>query len=160
MTPEIITAINDAAYKHDLNRALLAAVVEQESGGNPWAMRYEDRYRWLWPSEDGVSAPQGVSHLTEVVQQKTSWGLMQVMGAVARERGCKLLFLSALCEPKVGLEYGCLHLNWIKRHKAVSDNRSMLAAYNAGNPLSLSGLTYADSVLRRMATWEANDGFI
>ena len=36
-----------------------------------------------------------------------SWGLMHVMGQVAREAGFDTLFLSALCDPEQGLAVGC-----------------------------------------------------
>ena len=54
------------------------AFVMTESSGNEYAMRHEPHYRWLF----------GQNHSpTERIGQMTSWGLMQVMGAVAREYG-------------------------------------------------------------------------
>ena len=44
---------------------------------------------------------------TEAYMRAMSWGLMQVMGQVARETGFDALFLSALCEPVQGLAVGC-----------------------------------------------------
>ena len=68
---------------------------------------------------------------TELIAQKTSWGLMQVMGTVARELGHRG-WLSELCEPERGIYYGCLHLKKLMdRHGNLSDT---VAAYNAGSP--------------------------
>ena len=54
---------------------------------------------------------------TEAYSRGFSWGLMQVMGQVARETGFDALFLSALCDPEQGLAVGCKVL----RKKFVSD---------------------------------------
>ncbi|MGD0955720.1 MAG: hypothetical protein ABR953_02685 [Candidatus Acidiferrales bacterium] len=39
-----------------------------------------------------------------------SWGLMQVMGQVARKHGFTGKFLSALCDPVTALDIGCAAL--------------------------------------------------
>ena len=68
---------------------------------------------------------------TERVGQMCSWGLMQVMGAVAREYGFKGYF-PQLCDPVVGLRYGCLHVTKFRaKYGQWSD---VIAAYNAGSP--------------------------
>lgn len=124
---------------------LLLALVEVESRGNPWAIRYEPSYRWLWDlhhkapfqGQGAYADPTRFPSLlpcspaTEWAAQKTSWGLLQVMGAVARERGFRGPFLSALCEPWVGLELGCRQLTWL-RGQTGGDLQAMVAAYNGG----------------------------
>lgn len=121
--------VAETAERHSLPPALVCAVVTVESGWDTTACRLEPQYRYLWDvrsnrpfrrltaaelrSEQAPSdfpAPPGVGRHTEWQHQQTSWGLMQIMGAVARERGCTVRFLTALCEPGIGLEYGCLHL--------------------------------------------------
>ncbi len=80
-----------------------------------------------------------------------SWGLMQVMGAVAREYGFSGRFLSQLCDPAVGLEYGCRHLSiLLKRHGTI---RAALSAYNSGQPHTMRGNEYAEKVT---AIWPGN----
>ena len=125
---------------YGIPRDLLAAIVQVESGGNPWAMRYESGYRWLWdvlrkapyqPGDDFPS-PRGVSSDSERIGQKTSWGLMQIMGAVARERGFDGPFLSKLCDPAINMKFGCMHLvGYYRRHGSWE---AAAASYNAGSP--------------------------
>ena len=91
---------------------------------------------------------------TERQDQMTSWGLMQVMGAVARELG-HTGPLSDLLDPPTGLFYGCLHL---RRFRAKYDIwPDVIAAYNAGSPRRVAGQigpyvnqSYVDKVL---AAW-------
>lgn len=134
---------------------LLRAVIQVESGGNPWAIRYEPRYRWLYNDARPV---RGVSADTEREAQKTSWGLMQVMGAVARERGFDKPFLSELCDPSKGMEYGCKHLAaYYRRH---GDWERAVVSYNAGSPRRREdgrwvNQAYLDKI--RAAGWSGDD---
>lgn len=98
--PKLLALAQDAAARHALDPALLCAVVEQESAWNSFAMRYEPAFRARYV------APLGLA-ITEEVARAISWGLLQVMGQVARENGFDGKFLSALCEPAAGLDCGC-----------------------------------------------------
>ena len=89
-------------------------------------MKYEDHYRWL------VDNPNPKS--IEYHGQRTSWGLMQIMGAVARERGFKERYFSQICEASIGIDLGCRHLVWLRDKKGYRDLSDMVAAYNAGSP--------------------------
>ena len=93
-----------AAAAQSLDPALVCAVVEQESGWNPWAIRYEPLFfsKYVAPlyTNNKISA-------TEAYARGFSWGLMQVMGQVAREVGFDAPFLSSLCDPEQGLAVGC-----------------------------------------------------
>ncbi len=101
---QLLTLARKAASAQALDPALVCAVVEQESGWNPWAMRYEPAFftKYVAPlyTNNKVSA-------TEAYARGFSWGLMQVMGQVAREAGFDAVFLSALCDPEQGLAVGC-----------------------------------------------------
>lgn len=135
--------VEEYAKKYGLDPLILAALVAQESAGNPWAIRYEPGYRWVWQGPK----PKGVSEATEAVQLKTSFGLCQVMGSLARELGCMDPFLTILCQPAKGLDYGARHLaNLKKRWPKTAD---YLAAYNAGHPGTAPGAAYANAVLAR-----------
>ena len=132
--------IDQHAGLNKLNPALVAAVIEVESGGNQWAMRYEQHYRYLAVWNTGAPykghpldfpKPPGVSRNTELIGQKTSYGLMQIMGAVARERGFRGAFLTELCDPKVGLNYGCRHLALCIREKGGDIEKGLLR-WNGG----------------------------
>lgn len=120
---------------------LLKAIIQVESGGDPWAMRYEPDFRWLVNLETGeryegeperMPSPAGVSPYTEWVAQRTSWGLMQIMGATARGLGFNEPFLSRLCRDETGLTYGCKHL--VQLYERHGSWEAAAAAYNAGSP--------------------------
>lgn len=125
-------------YKVD--KKLIGAIVMQESSGNTCATRYEDHYRWLYKPE--MFAKQlRVTTITEEIHQKTSWGLMQVMGAVAREQGFEGEMMK-LCEPEKGLTYGTKLLKkLINKYDNVED---ALASYNAGSPRRNEDGTYVN----------------
>ena len=150
MMNQRLKPIKTAAKAHGLPADLVAAVVEQESGGHRRATRYEPGYRWLHGKDLDPD---------EVEDQSTSWGLMQVMGATARELG-HAGPLTDLLEAEVGLDIGCAYLaRLLKRHRMATP---ALAAYNAGRPDSERGLRYAASVLKRrprfVTALAANDG--
>ena len=99
--------VKEAAHSHGLDPCLVGAVVLTESSGETYAMRYERGYRYLFqPSQ---VKPKGCSTATEINAQQCSWGLMQVMGATARELGFRG-WMGELCRPEIGLEYGCRYL--------------------------------------------------
>jgi hypothetical protein len=97
---DLIALARAAAAYHELDAALVCAIIEQESAWNTYAIRYEPgfRTRYVVP----LHLPP-----TEEIARSISWGLMQVMGQVAREHGFTGKFLSALCDPALGLDLGC-----------------------------------------------------
>src|SRR3954469_10627992 len=123
-----IVLARKAAAKQSLDPALVCAVVEQESAWNPWAMRYEPafftKYVASLYTNNKISA-------SEAYARGFSWGLMQVMGQVARETGFDALFLSVLCDPEQGLALGCKVLR--RKFDAMSgDTTRALLAWNGG----------------------------
>jgi|HubBroStandDraft_5_1064220.scaffolds.fasta_scaffold02902_4 hypothetical protein len=98
--PKLIAFARDSATRNELDPAIVCAVIEQESAWNPHALRYESAFRARYVSPLGLSP-------TEEIARSISWGLMQVMGQVAREYGFAGKFLSELCDPEVGIEIGC-----------------------------------------------------
>lgn len=124
----VITA---TAKENDLDPLLVAAVIMAESSGKQWETRYEPNYRWLHKPELFVPAYDKAALITEEIHQKTSWGCMQVMGAVAREWGFKAE-MPKLCIWTIGVNYGCKHLRFhLKRWGNIPD---AIAGYNAGAP--------------------------
>lgn len=97
---ELVTAARSAAVRHKLDPALVCAVIEQESSWNAYAMRYEPAFQKRYVTALALPA-------TEEIGRSTSWGLMQVMGQVAREHGFGGEFLSEMCSPEIGTEIGC-----------------------------------------------------
>ena len=116
--------------------ALIRAIIEVESGGNPFAMKYENNYQWLYDVER-LAREHRLSLETERVAQKTSWGLMQVTGATAREMGFSGRYLSELCLPDRGIGYGCKYLKGqYSRYQSWQD---AIAAYNCGHVQKRAG---------------------
>jgi soluble lytic murein transglycosylase-like protein len=126
----------------------VCAVCEQESAWDTYAVRFEPDFlsRYVVPLQLKSSMNGTEAHCRAI-----SWGLMQVMGEVAREFGFKGEFLSELCDPLTGLEWGCVKLaDCLKR--AGGDVEAALVRWNGGgNP------NYASEVLARRARY-SQDG--
>lgn len=149
----------------DLSQNLLLALIWQESAGNPWAWNPERRYPWLWdvrkdkPFRKTTEAelasrtpPADFGCLmgdpdNEWWGQSASWGLTQVMGAAARERGFKGKYLTELCDPYVNLEYGARHLWFYCYQYGRSSTVDALKRWNV-NP------GYAEAVLAKLTSVE------
>jgi soluble lytic murein transglycosylase-like protein len=105
-------------------------------------MRYEPAFftKYVAPlyTNNKVSA-------TEAYARGFSWGLMQVMGQVAREAGFEALFLSVLCDPEQGLAVGCKVLCKKLDAMAGGTTRALLAWNGGANTL------YAVQILARRA---------
>ena len=142
--PQFIAIARKSAAAQSLDPALVCAVIEQESYWNPWAMRYEPaffaKYVASLYTNNKVSASKAYA-------RGFSWGLMQVMGQVAREAGFDAPFLSALCDPEQGIAIGCKVLR--KKIDAVAGDttRALLAWNGGGNP------AYPAQVLARQARY-------
>jgi soluble lytic murein transglycosylase-like protein len=134
-TSDLIALARATASKHALDAALVCAVVEQESGWDAHAIRYEPAFRTRYV------APLGLPP-TEEVARSISWGLMQVMGQVAREHGFTGKFLSALCDPATGLDIGCAVLA-----------AKVSAAAGDSSPRLDSPSTWEPSLAHALALW-------
>lgn len=125
--PKIVTLAKNTGKALGLDPMLIYAVIQKESSGNPWAMRYEPDFLRRYV------LPQGSKDQTENMARATSWGPMQVMGQVARELGLKAKYLSELCNEGTGVWYGAKHLsNKIKRYGYPAG----ISAYNHGEPVA------------------------
>lgn len=138
-----------SAKDFDLDPHLVAAIVNQESRGMTYAARYEPLFRYLEKPADHAKQ-QGISVETEEMLQKTSFGLLQIMGGTARFIGYSGA-LPALFKPDTNLYWGCRYLKRLKGQ--YPDIKDMVAAYNAGSPRKDStgayvNQSYVDSVLR------------
>jgi soluble lytic murein transglycosylase-like protein len=139
-SPDILALARASAARHALDPALVCAVVEQESAWDAHAIRYEPGFRTRYV------APLGLPP-TEEVARSISWGLMQVMGQVAREHGFSGKFLSALCDPAAGLDIGCAVLA-TKLSAAGGNLARSLELWNGG-----ANADYAPQVLARIARY-------
>lgn len=169
---DIAAAISVAANKNGISPCLLAGLVQQESGGCATAVRYEPDFIYLWdvvrampfrvvrPSphaapEEFPTLTGGVHRQLEWTLQKCSIGAAQVMGAVAREMGYAGYYLTDLCEPNLGIEYGAKKLaSLLWRY----EENEALSAYNAGTPTSVNVESYVTKVLRYRDSF-AKEGF-
>jgi len=164
-----------AASRHGLHPLLLTAMIEVESEGNPWAWNPEPHYRWFWDvkqhrpfrtvSETEIRAERPPADFyclagdpdQEWWAQQASWGLMQVMGAVARERGYMAPYLPSLCDPAANLDYACRHLSVLRgRYVQAYGWPGVIAAYNAGSPRragdgSFENQDYVDKVMAKLS---------
>jgi soluble lytic murein transglycosylase-like protein len=149
----IASAIESASKKYNLPPEIIYGVCVQESALNPFAVRFEPHYKWI--VKDRRLKPKGCSDATEITLQKTSFGLMQVMGAVIREQGFAGWLTETLCSVEMQIEFGCRHLaKGVKRWGSIEAG---LSAYNAGSPRKENGRyvnqNYVDGVLRHSRGW-------
>ena len=162
----LITMAKEIAGRHALDGALVCAVIEQESSGDTWAMRYEPAFyaRYIAPmlAAGQISQAPPTTAETEATARATSWGLMQVMGETAREAPVNYYGpLAALCDPATGIEVGCRRLA-ADLAKAAAGNpvlapgdplitQSALSLYNGGADPS-----YPSAVLARVPKYQSS----
>lgn len=150
-TQKYLPLIQDVCSMHEVDSDLILAIVDVESGGNTYAARFEAYWKYFSNIQKNAATLK-ISFATEQNMQMCSWGLMQVMGSVAREHGYSLE-LQRLCEPKSGLQYGVRQISkFLKIYPIESD---VIAAYNAGSPRKTKGgmyenQTYVDKVYQRL----------
>jgi len=140
--PALIDQVKYQARIYGVDPALACAVVEQESNWNVWAIRYEPAFFTRY-----VASQVNLSD-TERTARATSWGLFQIMGQTARERGFKGQFLSSLCDPMWGIPAGCEFLGHLLTIKGGNQTDALLA-WNGG-----SNLEYPDQVLARVSKYQ------
>lgn len=164
-------AIAQAATRYGIAPTLVEAQVLAESGGNAWAWNPEPRYRYFWNVR--TQRPFRVITLAEQIAetapadfpcldgdadqewwgQQASWGLQQIMGAVAREHGFRGPYLTQLCDPETNLNIGCAVLGRLLLW-SHGDVDQALSAYNGGRGGNerrpFRNQAYADRVKRLM----------
>jgi hypothetical protein len=169
---EFQNEISTIAVQHGLDTVTVAGLIEVESGFNPWAWNPEPRYRYYWNLKTNlpfrkVSPEEATSETPprdfptlvgdpdqEWWAQSVSWGLMQLMGAVARERGFTGRYLTQLVDPKINITFGCMQLVRLLQWSKGNLNQA-LAAYNGGmtnnSRVPFQNQSYADKVLAAIA---------
>jgi len=139
----LISLAKLTAVKYNLIPSIVCGMCEQESSWNPDATRYEPAFylRYIEPMIDA-------GRLTDLVEAKnraTSWGLMQVMGQVAREMGYEGPF--PLESAEMGIRLGCE-----KFARCVAQSKgdigSALLRYNGGG-----NILYAREVMAKSAVY-------
>jgi hypothetical protein len=148
MLLEIKTIIKEECARHGLDHEIIQAIAEVESGGVGKAARYEKHYAYYYKDAEFAKL-QKITLETERAFQKTSWGVLQLMGGTARWIGYSS-WLPDLCDPRVGILWGCMY------YKRVCDKHLYLnekiASFNAGSIRkkadgTLVNQAYVDKVL-------------
>jgi len=114
----------------DLMLDLMCAIVPVESGRNSIVARHEPTFRWTVRTPPG---PAACTRETELVLQKTSWGLCQIMGATARALGFRR-WLTELLDPDTNLLWGLKYLYRLGEKFGWDDPDDIISAYNQGSP--------------------------
>lgn len=152
MAAKYLSAIQASASKYQLSDRLLAAIIFQESGGYPFAVRYEPGFATKYlqgktPEQLGGYWPRMISKQTEYVLRASSIGLTQVMGQVARESGFAGDSLLELVDPGTNIEL-CAKI--VRGHlDRTKDLRKALLRYNGGGYSE-----YPDDVIQLMESQE------
>lgn len=146
-----MTTLIETAKFFSLDEKIVAAIVYQESKGNPFAIREERGFfnQYLAAKTSRtlsgfVPPPHICSFDTEIRSRSYSWGLMQVMGESARFLGFKGNYLSELVRIDVNLRYGCQYLKYLLDLKN-GNYREAIAAYNGAKNSNATG--YDEKIL-------------
>ncbi len=151
-------AISRIAIGYSFDPLLIAAFVAQESGGVPQRCRFEPAWKF-YNAPEKFAKSLGISYETEKEQQMFSYGLMQVMGATARDMGY-IGYLNDLCIPDIGLSVGCKFLaEKAKKYPAAGD---LISSYNMGTPRKDAqgryvNQKYVDDLLKHMQALQGED---
>lgn len=124
------TLIQTYAAINGIDPAWAKAIIATESNFDPFALRYESSYNFLYQTEKCAKAAK-VSLSTEIATQKISWGLAQVMGALAREQGFTG-GMAELTDPELNIRHLFIRLRHLKSGLATLSPDVIFAGYNGG----------------------------
>lgn len=130
------------AATYNLSSRLIAAIIQNESRGLTKSARLEPGWPYYFKPKE-ISFSLGITEETEKSLQRHSWGLCQVMGAVARELGFRG-FLPDLCDPGLGILFGCKKLQQLVAKYPNQDD--VISAYNRGTPGKTFDGTYYNQI--------------
>ena len=137
LSPKLKEIIKQKADEFGIDYNLVLSFCIVESSGNPRATRYEANFYKKYIVPLNLPSPEGT-------KRATSWGLMQIMGQVAREKGFKGKF-EELFDPAVNLFWSLKHLkHFIKQYAPNLDDA--IVSYNAGSPRHKQDGTYVNQV--------------
>lgn len=127
------------ALKHQVPFDIIIAMICQESGGDRWAVRYEQAFfsRYIASKDRGsllgfIPRETKCTLMTEKFLRANSFGLMQIMGETAREIGFKGPLLS-LTVPSINVALGCQYFAAkLKQHGGDVD-KALLSWNGGGN---------------------------
>lgn len=137
MNNNIFSIIDDVSSKHCVDSKAIKAICVLESGMNLWVVRYEPDYIWTY-RPDYYAEKNNISLNTEMYLQKMSYGLMQIMGGLARSPYSFKDHLSKLLIPRLNLEIGIKHFKSLLE-KYDWNYLDAVSAYNLGSVKKIRG---------------------
>ena len=148
-----LSLITSISNHYNIDKVLILAMCDVESAytWNPWIVKDEPGWTRFLDIQSYARAIH-ITIATEAALQRMSWGLMQVMGTVARELGHSTM-LTELCKPEVVVDLGCKKMRKLLDY--YGNREDAISAYNqGGTKKSVTGAYlnqgYVDSVLSRM----------
>jgi len=124
MTKELIQLIES----FEVSPKWVNAIILQESSWKNYALRFEPNYPYLF-QVDQFAKKLVITSATETTCQKMSWGLGQIMGALAREQGHDGP-MGQLFKPKYNILHMCKRIQTLKKISPRMDD--IFAMYNGG----------------------------
>lgn len=154
MRSDLVAQIHIIANGEKVPADLLCAMVETESAGNQWAMRYEARWKWFVDPQK-YATRNGVSYSTEKMLQQFSYSYLQVMGAVARELGFEGPLIQLCADGELGLKMGARKLKTLLDKYPIENDA--IASYNAGLPFKTeNGLYQNEQYIQKVLAFRAS----
>lgn len=152
--PALLGQIMAAAVAQGIDPALVLALIEIESGCNPFMTQVEATQR----ANLLFQRPEECSPEMETLSQKTRWGLMQIRGSVARSLGFDG-WLPQLAEPLFNVEIGAKYLKQLtERFGERHGIEGVIAAYHTEAPRKIGdkfvNQAYVDEVLGLMKSYQ------
>jgi hypothetical protein len=152
--------ILSTALRFDVPGNWIRAIITQESNWEQYALRYEPGYNYFYKIEE-MAKKFSITVDTERQTQRLSWGLGQIMGALAREQG-HIGPMGELFEPLINLNHIAQRLKDIL--KLTSKEDAVFGIYNGGNEAwhlfqatgKYPNQEYIDSVKRHLQTIETD----
>jgi soluble lytic murein transglycosylase-like protein len=120
--------IENEAKEFNLDPLWIKAIIQQESGGNPYALRYEPTFSYFVDSSH-LASILGISQDTEHVTQAMSWGLSQMMGGLLRQIGFRG-YMGAMFVPETSILWTTTYLASLARISSVPSD--LFAMWNGG----------------------------
>lgn len=128
----ILDTINKYSAAYNISSKFLLALIETESGFNPYAFRYEPNYRWVYPV-DPIAKKLNITKESALIMQKCSYGLCQIMGAVFYEFNF-IISQAEMYNIDTNIKCACMILGRRKDRYNISNDRpdQLYDVYNSG----------------------------